>query len=98
MSKTPELPKVWTDALDECFAAVAADRTKVLAFFDVRHVFASYCEVTGSIAAACIKNGIYDRTQTAHLLADMLADALTRDSNSKCERRFGDEIVEGSKQ
>ena len=90
--------KSCTDELDECFTAVAADRTKVLAFYDVRYVFASYCEVLGSISAACIKNGIYTRTQIAHLLADMLADALTRESEAECVRKVGTDVIVGGKQ
>lgn len=96
-----QIPEVAPDIkheLDECFAAVAADRTKILSFYDVRFAFASYCEVLGSISAACIKNGIYTRTQIAHLLADMLADALTRDSQSECIRKFGDDPIVGGKQ
>ena len=96
--KEPEIPKPLQGELDECFAAIAADRTKVLAFYDVRFVFASYCEVLGSIAAACIKNGIYNRKQIAHLLADMLADAVTRESNAECQRKFGDDPIVGGKQ
>jgi hypothetical protein len=91
-------PKSPTAELDECFQAVAADRTKILSFYDVRFVFASYCEVLGSIAAACIKNNIYTRTQIAHLLADMLADAVTRESNAECQRKFGDDPIVGGKQ
>lgn len=87
-----------TKMLDECFAQIAADRDKVIAFYDVRYVFASYCEVLGSISAACIKNSIYTREQMAHLLADMLANALTRESNTACQRKMGDDAIVGGKQ
>lgn len=91
-------PKNPTELLDECFAQIAADRTKILAFYDVRYCFASYCEVLGSIAAACIKNNVYSREQVAHLLGDMLANALTRESNTECVRKYGDDPIVGGKQ
>ena len=87
-----------TKELDECFAAACVDRGKLLAFYDVRLVFASYSEVLGSIAAACLKHGLYTRVQMAHLLADMLADALTRDSIAECQRKVGDDPIVGGKQ
>lgn len=86
------------DALDECFKQVTTDRDKVIAFYDVRYVFASYCEIVASIAAACIKNEIYTREQMAHLLADNLANALSRDSKTACVRTLGTDAVVGGKQ
>lgn len=85
-------------SLDECAAQVFAGRDKVIAFYDVRLVFASYAEVLGSLAAAMIKNEIYSRAAMAHLLADMLADALTRESTTACVRTLGTEAIVGGKQ
>jgi hypothetical protein len=84
--------------LDECFAQIAADRDKVIGFYDVRFVFASYVEILASIAAACIKNNIYTRENMAHLLADMLANAITRDSTTTCQRTLGTDAIVGGKQ
>lgn len=86
------------DKLDECFKQIAADRDKVIAFYDVRFVFASYCEILASIAAACVKNQIYTREQMAHLLVDNLANALSRESTTACQRTRGDDAVVGGKQ
>lgn len=85
-------------SLDECAKQVFADRDKVIAFYDVRLVFASYAEVLGSLAAAMIKNEIYTRAAMAHLLADMLADAVTRESKTECVRTLGTDAVVGGKQ
>lgn len=55
------MDKQTADSLDECFAAVIASRDAIIPFYDCRFVFASYCEVLGSLAASLIKNGIYTR-------------------------------------
>jgi hypothetical protein len=84
--------------LDECATQVFADRDKIIAFYDVRYVFAAYCEVTASIAAACIKNDIYTREQMGRLLGDLVGNALTRESKTTCQRTLGDDAIEGGKQ
>jgi hypothetical protein len=86
------------DALDECFAQVVAGRDKVIAFYDVRYVFASYCEVLASIGAACIKNNVYSREDMGRLLGDMIGNALTRESKTTCQRTLGDDAIVGGKQ
>jgi hypothetical protein len=90
--------KQTADNLDECFAAVIASRDAIIPFYDCRFVFASYCEVLGSLAASLIKNDIYTRKNIAHMIATMLADALTRESKTECVRKVGEEIIEGRKQ
>jgi hypothetical protein len=84
--------------LDECAAQVFADRDKIIAFYDVRFVFASYVEVLASLAAAMIKNDIYSREAMAHLLGDMMANALTRESKTECQRTLGTDAIVGGKQ
>lgn len=84
--------------LDECFAQIVADRDKVIQFYDVRYVFASYTEVLASIAAAMIKNNIYTPQVMEALLADMVQNALTRDSKTVCQHTFGEDVIVGSKQ
>jgi len=84
--------------LDECAAAVFADRDKVVAFYDVRYVFAAYCEVLGSLAAAMIKNDIYPRAVMESLLEDVKKDALTRISTTGCNRQVGNDVIVGGKQ
>jgi hypothetical protein len=54
--------------------------------------------VLSSLAAACIKNDVYPRVAMAHLLADMLADALTRESKTECQRTLGPDAIVGGKQ
>ena len=92
------MDKEVADNLDECFAAVIASRDAIIPFYDARFVFASYCEILGSLGASLIKNGIYTRENVAHMLATMLADSITRDSKTVCIRKIGDEVIEGRKQ
>ena len=84
--------------LDECAKAVFADRDKVAAFYDVRYVFAAYCEVVESLAAAMIKNGIYPKEVIEGLLEEMKKSALTRQSQTTCQFTHGDDVIKGSKQ
>ncbi len=84
--------------LDECAAAVFSDRDKIVAFYDVRYVFAAYSEALGSLAAAMLKNEIYSREVMEQLLEDVKQDALTRKSNSRCQRTIGTDVIRGGKQ
>jgi hypothetical protein len=86
------------DKLDECFAQIVADRDKVIQFYDVRFVFASYCEILGSLIAAMLHNNIYTPEQMAALMTDFVTNALTRKSTTTCQRTLGEDVIQGSKQ
>ena len=92
------LSKETVDTLDEFFAAVVADRDKIVAFYDARMCFASYCEITSSLGAALIKNKLYTNVEVAHMLGIMIADTLTRESTTRCEYKLGDSAIVGGKQ
>ena len=91
-------PKGEFDGLDACFAQALDARDALTSFHDARYCFASYSEILSSLAAAMIKNQILTRKEVAHLLGDMMAEALTRDSSTPCKRTFGDTVFEGGKQ
>jgi hypothetical protein len=92
-TRSPEIKQ-----LDECFAILRKGRDEVAAFYDVRLVFASYAEILAGLAAGIIKNKIYSPGQMGALLADMVQDALTRESKTVLELRHGTDVIEGGKQ
>jgi len=92
------LSKEVKDQLDECFAAIVADRDKVVSFYDGRYCFASYLEITSSLGAALIKNKLYTNIEVANMMAISLADTLTRESTTRCEYKLGDSVTVGGKQ
>jgi hypothetical protein len=96
MNRIPSKQEI--DKLDECFAVIIKDRDRVAAFYDVRHVLASYLEVCSGLGAATIKNGIYTKEEVAQLFAHMMADALTRDVKTVCQLTHGEDLIQGSKQ
>ena len=91
--RAPELKQ-----LDECFEILRKNRDEVAAFYDVRLVFASYLEIVGGLAAGIIKNKVYSPAQMGALLADMVQDALTRESKTVLELRHGTDVIQGRKQ
>jgi hypothetical protein len=84
--------------LDEAFKQVTAQRDTLAQFYDARLLLACYVEVVSSLAASLIHVQIYSRVQVAHLLADMLADSLTRESRTQVKRIHGNDVIEGGKQ
>lgn len=86
------------DQIDECLKKMYADREVTLSFYDARIIFAGYSEILASLGASLIATGVYPREVVAHLLADMLADTLTRESKTKIVYSGGESGVEGGKQ
>jgi hypothetical protein len=92
-TRSPEVKQ-----LDECFAIICKNRNEVASFYDVRLVFACYTEIVASLAAGIIKNKVYAPAQMGALLADMVAEALTRDSQTVLELKHGTDVIQGTKQ
>lgn len=84
--------------VDECLKKMHADREAILSFYDARIVFAGYSEILSALGASLIATGVYPREVVAHLLADMLADSITRESKTKIVYSSGTDGVEGGTQ
>jgi hypothetical protein len=92
-TRSPEIKQ-----LDEVFAILRQGRDQVAQFYDVRLVFASYAEILAGLAAGILVNKIYTPQQMGALLADMVQDALTRESKTLLEVRHGTDVIQGGKQ
>ena len=92
------LPPNLQAKLDECFQQVANQRDNLTPFYDGRIIFACYAEMVQSLAASLIHTGGYSPQQMAILLADLVADALTRESKTKLMRVSGDDVIAGGTQ
>jgi hypothetical protein len=95
---TPDLPKEIADSLTACYTAALDSRDQLTAFYDARHVFASYNEIISSLAAALIKNKIYTKREVAEIMAFTMAEALTRDSTTPVKHTYGTDVIAGGKQ
>jgi hypothetical protein len=93
-----DLPKEFEAQLEECYAAAAADRNRLAAFYDVRLVLDSYLALTAQLIAATLAHKIYTEEQILERVAEFVAAAMQHDSKSVCIRKHGDDVIEGGKQ
>jgi hypothetical protein len=84
--------------LTECFTAVEKEITKIASFYDVRLVLASLMEMSSRLAAATVKHNIYTIDQVAELFVATIVITTERESNAKCLKVHGDDVIEGTKQ
>jgi|ERR1035437_9469491 hypothetical protein len=97
-AETLRIQEMTTQMMDEVFSKLVEQRDQLAAFYDVRVLFAAYSEILIGLGAAMIHTDVYPRDAVAHLLAEVMVGAITRESTTRVERRSGQDVIQGSKQ